>query len=314
MHLKHCTPEPQEFVIIGVGSLLAQTRAITRTSKSLANSIELLASLPIHSASASASQLEAEIEATLSHMAMQISSLKSLADSPFLVPKSAAEPAKDWAESFESDLLGYRLQFDTVNRGREDGKWVVELFGGFDRGWERGGARLAVGKEEWEDLVEEVFEDALAERYSLDYGALEGMNVDAVMDCGVSDGNDVDAMAEDNEEDAEGEEYGEEEEEEEEEDWMVDGMTDGEEEEDEEEEEQVEEEDWMVDGMTDDAVEVLQILAEGYTAWFLGLAQDANEACIGRNNELDWSVIQLVKSQYAVSGLGSDVIGTTEVF
>ncbi|KAF8251209.1 hypothetical protein K440DRAFT_638439 [Wilcoxina mikolae CBS 423.85] len=201
MHPKRRTPKPQEFVIIGVGSLLAQTRAITRTSKSLTNSIERLASLPIHSAFASASQLETEIEATLSRMAIQISSLKSLAASPFLLPKSAAEPAKDWAKSFESDLLGYRLQFDTVNRGREDGKWVVELFGEFDRGWERGGARLAVGKEEWEYLVEE----------------------------------------------------------------------------------------------------------------FL-VAQDANEACIGRNNELDWSVIQLVKSQYALSGLGSDVIRTTEVF
>jgi len=49
----------------------------------------------------------------------------------------------------------------------------------------------------------------------------------------------------------------------------------------------------------EDAVEALQVLAEGYTAWFLGLVQDASEFCIG-SGELDWDVWQTVKSQYAI--------------
>jgi len=203
-------------------------------------------------------------------MAAQTSSLKSIANSPFLAPKSGT--ARDWAECFESELLGYRIQFEIVNRERDDGKWMLDLFGKFDRSGERGGARLAVGQEEWRDLVEEVFEEALEERYELeerhtwDDGAPDcaapgcalpdGGSVSVVAaDCGVtdctpapdctpasdctlaSDCRNVNAMMEDEEED-----------------------------------EEEEDDDWMVDGITDDAVEFLQVLAEGYTAWFLGCA------------------------------------------
>jgi hypothetical protein len=338
-----------EFFIIGIGSLIAQTRAITRTSNSLSNSLKLLATLPLHSATAlaTATALNAEIEATISLMAAQTSSLKSLANSPFLAPKSGT--ARDWAECFESELLGYRIQFEIVNRERDDGKWMLDLFGKFDRSGERGGARLAVGQEEWRDLVEEVFEGALEERYELeerhtwDDGAPDcaapgcalpdGGSVSVVADCGVtdctpapdctpaldgtpapdctlaSDCRNINAVIEDCKNV----------------NTIIENKEDEEDEEDEEEEE--EDDDWMVDGITDDAVEFLQVLAEGYTAWFLGcgysfsvvrtsslillVAKDATDVCIGTNSELDWSVVQLVKSQYAVSGLGSDVIMRT---
>ena len=78
-----------------------------------------------------------------------------------------------------------------------------------------------------------------------------------------------------------------------------------------------------VEEIAEDAVDVLQVLAEGYTAWFLGrksssapttsllitvtaVAQEWNEACIGPDSEMEWSVVQLVKSQYTVSGQSSD--------
>ena len=266
-------------------------RAITRTSKGLGAALEAFSKAPVlppprrtpSPTRVADAKAQTAIEFQLRQMTAQLSALHALSKSPALQPPSAVISCQQWAHDFDHELDAYQRFFDDTVQVRGDAGWALGLFSSFDRsGLACGGAELAVGREDWGALVDEVFGDVLDERYSTEGEELywDASGVDLTIG-----GQEIEYVASDAEE----------------EDKM--GME--------------------VEEIAEDAVDVLQVLAEGYTAWFLGrksssapttsllitvtaVAQEWNEACIGPDSEMEWSVVQLVKSQYTVSGQSSD--------
>ena len=266
-------------------------RAITRTSEHLGAALEAFSKAPVlpppgrtpTPRRVADAKAEAAIEIQLKQMAAQLSALHALSGSPALQPPSAVVSCRQWAHDFDQELDTYQCFFDDTAQVRGDAAWALDLFSSFDRSGLvcGGGAELAVGREDWGALVDEVFGDVLDERYGTEEEELywDASGVDLTIG-----GKEVEYVAS-------------------EEDKM----------------------EMEVEEIAEDAVDVLQVLAEGYTAWFLGcksssasstslliwviaVAQEWNEACMGPGSEIEWSVVQLVKSQYAVPGQSSDAL------
>ncbi|KAI5853940.1 hypothetical protein BZA05DRAFT_274887 [Tricharina praecox] len=258
---KYHRPQPSTYTLLGLSHIILLTRTLTSTSHALSSAISTLQALPLHQ------PIPLTIQSLTSHMSRQISSLHALGLSPHLFPRTAREQAHFWADDFAAELAGYQGRLEGLLQEREDAKWVLELFTKFDRGGE--GTQLAVGRAEWADLVEEVMDDVLEERYhtaeELELG-VDGNGNGSAEDAAGFRARTVET------------------------DGSAQGAHDL----------------GQVEEITDDAINTLQLLAEGYTAWFFGLAQDATDACTGKGMELDWDSWQLVRAQWTISGLSSD--------
>jgi len=156
---KHSRPLRTTNTLLGLSYVICLTRKVASTSRAISSAISTLQAHPLKR------PLPATVESLLALMSRQVTSLYGLGFSPYLFPRSARDRAHAWAEDFEIELEGHRDRLETLVCEREDAEWVLDLFAEFDRGGE--GAQLAVGIGEWRDLVEEVFEDVLEERYDI---------------------------------------------------------------------------------------------------------------------------------------------------